>query len=271
MAPIYVVREAIECDLAEISELLRIRHFRFMKNLAFSLILSNWMSIIKYIGFGLFTCYYTGFIFPIFSALLIVPVFILIEISYSTVVTRHSMKSTYQSIEKRTIEGNTANHQIWVVRRVGALAGVMSLRDSVGNTICLECEFFFCHEKAETARNFVFLQTLKTAIKIAETQKFTLLLFRCCDIFPEAVRMFESLEFELIMIHRVLILFSCIHMMTFAKVLTASEDMVRNAISVFIPGNVAPSVLSDDAGDPVTAAARDEPQPESVTTNEIGN
>ena len=154
-------------------------------------------------------------------------------------------------------QGLTPQHEIYVVRRVGVLVGVLSLRDSISTNLCLECEFFFCNEKSKEARNFVLSNTIRTSLQIAETKKFVLVIFRCCDIFPEVVKTFENLDFELIMIHRVLILFSCIHMLTFAKAIINPSD-TRSSVSIHIPGNVPPSSLNDDTGEPATGTAQED-------------
>ena len=253
MSPIYVVREGIVEDLPEIKQLLKLRHRKFMRRLTFSIFLSNWFCALKYLAIGTFASLNFASFWPLVPAIGVIPIIVLVEVIYATIVTRFSMQATLKSIEKRIREGIVPQHQIFVVRRIGALAGVLSLRDMIGNNLCMECEFFFCHEKSEMARTFVLHHTLKTTAKIAENQKFPMLLFRCCDIFPDLVASFDALGFELIMIHRVMVLFSSILMLTFARVISVPDERV--SISLHIPGLVAPNPLTEDPGEPVRASA----------------
>ncbi|XP_075244576.1 uncharacterized protein LOC142338625 [Convolutriloba macropyga] len=225
MKLIYVVREAELQDIDEIQTIMRRRQKKFMSRLTISLILSNWYLTFKYFAIGAFACLNFESIAPIFPCVIVVPIFLLIEVIYSFIVTRFSMKASMKTIDKRVREGNTPQHQVWVVRRIGALVGLISLRDEAKSNLCLECDMFHCHEESEFARTFVLRHTLKTALSIAEDRKFAMVLFRCCDIFPDVVASFESLGFDLIMIHRVMILFSSILMLTFTKVLMLPDDL----------------------------------------------
>ena len=105
MKLIYVVREAELQDIDEIQTIMRRRQKKFMSRLTISLILSNWYLTFKYFAIGAFACLNFESIAPIFPCVIVVPIFLLIEVIYSFIVTRFSMKASMKTIDKRVREG----------------------------------------------------------------------------------------------------------------------------------------------------------------------
>jgi len=249
----YVIREADPIDLGEIRTLMSYRQRRFMSRLTLSLTLSNWYPTLKYLVIGIIACLNFESFWPLVPCAAVVPVMLFVEVFYSYVVTTIAMRASLKSIEKRVKEGNTDSHQVWIVRRLNALVGILSLRDQAGTKLCMDCDLFHCREATQEATLFVLKQTLKTACEIADQQKFSMILFRCCDIFPDVMKCFESTGFSLIMIHRVMILFSQVLMLTYTKVLSFPDDLT--SLTVHIPGLQGPDPLTDNQGEPVQARA----------------